>query len=554
MNPISRRHFFHILTTATWALSLGDLEAKSKVFQSADFNNKKFKRYTDSPIQLVDGKSSIDFNGDNIDLPHEVLWNTEGFIQKMGGIPSPFEAHDVVIVGGGVSGLLASYKLLSYKPLLLEQDKVFGGNSKAERYKNSTYSIGAAYVTIPDDGDELDIFYKEVGLTTKFRHESDKETLYLHQGKLKNDFWKGSSVTNELAKLDFIKVDAKLRDIYENSYPDIPWTKESAISLEEYKRLDGITFKTWLDETFGDLHEHIYEYFQKYCWSSFTGSIDELSALQVINFVASEVDGVWGLPGGNAEICQTLFEKINQELGENQIRSNCFAINIEEKNDKIWVTYYNVLKKNLMTISANKVVVATPKFVARRIVKNIPNLQEKLMDNISYRGYIVTNVYLKNKIPSKSFDVFSFDGAMPETPAGMRPPKNYMTDICFGSWAENDGGEKTVLTMYRPLAFDGARQFLFSPFAHEKHLNKSREELQIFLNSLNLTLQDVESFRLTRWGHSLPFATKDFLAKDLDKILNTPINGKIFFANQDNYINPAFECSFQAVLDLMEHF
>lgn len=557
MTTLSRRRFFQLFTTTAIALSLNDLEAKTKIFQTNTLNNKKFKRLLDAPIQIVDGSSSIDFNGDNIDLPHDILWNTDGFIQKLGGIPRPSEHHELVVVGGGISGLLASYKLRSHKPLLLEQDKVFGGNSKGERFKDSTYSIGAAYVTIPDEGDDLDLFYKETGLHQKFRHETDKETRYLYQKKMHLDFWKGTSVIgtkDESAKKDFIKVEEKLRDIYENSYPDIPWSEDSAISIEEYNRLDKMTFKTWLDETFGDLHQHIYEYFQKYCWSSFTGSIDELSALQVINFVASEVDGVLALPGGNAEICQTLFEKLNGELGEDKIRSNAFALNVEEKNNQVWVTYYNALKKNLITVSAEKVVIAAPKFVARRIVKNLPTLQEKLMDDISYRGYIVTNAYLKTKIQSPSFDVFSFDGVMPESPAAMKPPKNYMTDICFGSWAMEDRGEKTILTMYRPLAFDGARQFLFSPFAHEKHLKKSREELQDFLQSLNLTLEDVESFRLTRWGHSLPFAATGFLASGLDKKLNAPINGKIFFANQDNYVNPAFECSFQAVLDVVEHF
>lgn len=164
------------------------------------------------------------------------------------------------------------------------------------------------------------------------------------------------------------------------------------------------------------------------------------------------------------------------------------------------MTYFDVLKKSLISVEAKKVVVAAPKFVARRIVKNIPKAQEQLMDHISYRGYIVTNIFLKKKIKSPSFDVFSFDGEMPSSPSAMRPPKNYLTDVCFGSWAQNGKEEKTILTLYRPLAFDGARPFLFSPFAHEKHLKKSQDEVQVFLKSLNLTLDDVESYRLTRWG------------------------------------------------------
>ncbi len=502
-----------------------------------------------SPIQVLSAEDFVsqDFNGDNINRPHDILWNLDGYIAKKGGIPLPTEKRKVVVVGGGMSGLIAGWSLRDLNPLILEQDPSFGGNSKGETYGNATYSIGAAYVTIPDEGSEIEKFFKELGLMDELKHETSEETKFTYKKSLMGDFWKG--VTDPKNAHEFIKVESELRRIYDEAYPDIPWTHESAISKEEYLALDRMTFEEWLTKTFGKVHPHVLEYFQLYCWSSFNGSIEELSALQVLNFVASEVDGVLSLPGGNAAITQRMFEKLEETTTGNALRAQAFVLRVDKRsNGSVWVTYEDGLGV-IKTVEAEACIVASPKFVAKLIVPNLPADQVKLMDDLNFRGYIVANAIFNNPIKSSGFDVYCFEGQKPPAPMAMKQSNRAFSDVCFGTWAQDDQTSNGVLTVYKALPFDGARQFLFNPGAHDKHKRLIIEELKNFAKTVGVEWSDLKGMRMTRWGHSLPVASKGLIESNYLENMSRSFGDKIFFANQDNWANPAFECSFAAATE-----
>jgi len=506
----------------------------------------------DNPIQNVSysESSSLDFNGDNINRPHDILWNIDGYVAKKGGIPAPSISTGIVIAGGGMSGLLSAYHLQAHKPMLLEQDNVFGGNSKGENFDGSYYSIGAAYVTIPDEGSDVETFFKDTGIADKLKLESDTETSVNFKNNLMRDFWKGASDPENAAQ--FIAVEEEMRRIYNDAYPDIPWFEDSAISYEELCRLDKMTFDQWLDETFEVVHPHIREYFQAYCWSSFGGSIDELSAAQVLNFVTAEVDGVLALPGGNAYITQTLHTQLKANLPEGHVLAGAFVLRIhEQESGKVWVTFESK-QGELITIECDQVVCAFPKFVAERVIVNIEPERVKAIQSLMWRGYIVTNVILDSSVKSPGFDIFNLNGKMQESPTPLNPPKKLATDICFGTWAQNDEVNHSVMTMYRPLPFEGARQFLFNPMAHQKHLIASQNEIAEFCKAVKIDAAKIKGYRLTRWGHSLPLAYVGTISDGTVQALIKPINDRIFFVNQDNWVNPAFECAFSEALTVAQ--
>ena len=72
------------------------------------------------------------------------------------------------------------------------------------------------------------------------------------------------------------------------------------------------------------------------------------------------------------------------------------------------------------------------------------------------------------------------------------------------------------------------------------------QEILELAPSLNLDPQKIDSIRLQRWGHSLPGARTNFFSTNDYSMINQTINNRIHFANQDNYINPAFESAFAA--------
>jgi protoporphyrinogen oxidase len=551
--PINRRQFIKSSSYASFAsfvLGYALRANATSLLASSNFANSpsQAENENDNPIQNVElsKSSSLDFNGDNINRPHDILWNIDGYVAKKGGIPAPSVFTKIVVAGGGMSGLLSAYHLKHHAPILLEQDNVFGGNSKGENFDGSFYSIGAAYVTIPDEGSDVEKFFAETGIAEKLKHESDTDTSVNFKNKLMKNFWQGASDPENADQ--FIMVEKELRRICEEAYPDIPWVEDSAISFEELCALDAISFDEWLTKTFSVVHPHVREYFQAYCWSSFGGSIDELSAAQVLNFVTSEVDGVLALPGGNSYITQTLHTQLKSDLPQGHVLSEAFVLRVKiQDSGKVWVTFESK-EGNLVTVECDQVICAFPKFVAERVVADIEAERIKAIDFIPYRGYIVTNVILDSAVKSAGYDIFCLNGKMQETPSPMKPPKKLMTDVVYGSWAQNDEVNYSVLTMYRPLPFDGARQFLFSPFSHQKHLIQSQNEITEFLKTVNISMDMVKGYRLTRWGHSLPLARKGLIADGTVAKLIAPIQNKIFFVNQDNWVNPAFECAFSESL------
>lgn len=541
---MNRRNFVKYSSILSGTFLADQVFAFKSLIETNEHNDLVF----DDPVQSVSDFNSLDFNGDDINRTHDILWNVEGYLAKKGGVPNPTEFHSIVIAGGGMSGLLSAYHLQDCSPCILEQAPSFGGNSRGESLQDSKYSIGAAYVTLPDEGSDIDQFFNELNLKNLFKVESDSEAQTKVNKQLYRKFWEG--VTDPHSADQFKAIETELRRIYNDAYPEIPWNKQADITYEELCELDNISFANWLTEKFGIIHPHIKAYFQSYCWSSFGGSIEELSAAQVLNFVCAEVDGVMALPGGNSAITQALTLRLRGNLPKDKIQSGAIVIKIKiQPNGKVWVTYENKVGL-LKTIECDKVVCAFPKFVAEKVVDDLSIEQKKALENITYRGYIVSNVILDRPVKSPGFDIFDLDRLNFDMPSAMKRPKKLMTDVCFGSWTQDDIVQNSVLTMYRPLPFDGARQFLFSSMSHAKHMNQSLDEARIFLTELNVDPSIIKGVRLTRWGHSMPLAKKGMIGNGFVQQIKKPIAEKIYFVNQDNWVNPAFECCFTESLEV----
>lgn len=499
--------------------------------------------YSNPPIDILNQFSGTTlFTGDHEMEGHEIFWDKQGFLRKYGPIPVATEQYDLVVIGGGMAGLCSAYQHRSKKILMLEGHPQMGGNSKAERFENLTMSLGAAYVTLPEKDDPIDRFYNELGIAHKFRQEPAEEFTVGLNGKIASHFWDGGSDME--AALAFKSVFNKFVDIYNGDYPDLPIfpTFENRELLNE---LDRLSFSQWVQQNLVDIHPHIHEFFHQYCWSSFGGSIQEISAAQAINFIASDLAGIQTLPGGNAGIAQAIYNQLKNS--QVKMQNKCFAVNVASTLGGVDITYFNAGK--LITAKAKKVIMACSKQVAKYLIQDLSQTTYQTMANMDYRAYLLVNILLKKKISSLGYDIYALREKLPTQPRKDINERGFC-DVAFADWANLDQSKYSALTLYIPQPYEGANQFLFSPFTYEKHKARILENIGPWLKNLGLTISDIEGFRMTRYGHALPLARVGAIASgDLESV-HTPIDDRIYFAHTDNWANPCFETAFYSAFAL----
>lgn len=534
---MNRREFFlGTLSTSALFLSPKWLNAATPYVASAMLMDAM------APLQTLDGfRGSNEIEGDTHDEAHEIFWNKDGFIQKKGGIPAVSAEYDVVVVGGGLAGMVSTYHLpANMKVLMIDGHPRMGGNAKSQRFNNAYASQGSAYITLPEEDGEVDVFLKDLKIKNKFRLNSHEDEVITMNGKFKKGFWQGA--TDPAHAEEFERVAAKMADVYENSYPDIPWYPGMDEERAIFNANDHISFKEWVTRELGVIHPHVAEYLTQYCWSSFSASWEELSASQALNFITCDMDGIQVLPGGNGMMAQAMFEQLSKR--KMTMRAPAFAVDIKPEGGSVRVCFKNE-KGQLESIRAKKCVAASPKMVLKHVISDLSTDQTTAMKGMGYRAYMVANVFLKKKIPSPAYDVFALHGKVP-TSEYEDSKSRVFADITFADWAMKDVAEKTILTLYIPLPYDMAQQYLFVPNLYEKYYARVQEKLLPSLVDLGLSWGDVEGMRLVRYGHALPVAQRSGVKSGLFERAHADIDGCIHFAHQDNWGNPCFETSFAA--------
>lgn len=171
------------------------------------------------PITKFAGMASTaEFTGDEPDPNHERFWNVDG------------------------------YHLKKLKPLILEQASQFGGNSKGEAINSSCYSLGPAYISIPEANSASHRMLNDIGVLKCARLETAVDKEVFLNGKVLPNFWSGQ---HEDAKV-FAQKKQLLKGFESNP-----------------SNFNSMTVNQWIQRNFPQITTTLYQYFQYYAWSSF---------------------------------------------------------------------------------------------------------------------------------------------------------------------------------------------------------------------------------------------------------------------------------------------
>ncbi len=412
--------------------------------------------------------------------------------------PPASARHDIVIVGGGVSGLTAAYRLQHRDVLLLEKEPHWGGNAYAMEYDGSVYATGSAFIWT---NSEAFRFAKEIGLTPLPVDCPDGSII---NGEFIPDTW-GSG----LDRLPYPPITRESFKKFKKEMMGMDVEKRSAelynVPFSTFMKLYAGEIKQWWD-TFGP--------------SNWGATSDETAAALAIDefqdvVAQSREDNRYTWPGGLGEITRRLAELLEPKYGA-RMQPGATTVAVVSGKSDVEVTY--VVAGELKTVSAKALIMATPKFITRRIVEGIPDKQSEAMRQIHYAPYCVVNLIFDKPVFNKGYDTWC--------------PGNTFTDFVVADWVvRKKSGYKqkyNILSCYTPMKEED-RGYLLNETGSRKIAGNVLRDFQKLMPGFNVDPIEVHIYRR---GHPM-YMSMPGLYTQVQPLVRQPMD-RVFFANTDS--------------------
>ena len=500
-------------------------------------------------------------------LPFSPVWYGDEF--PSGGLPfhvpeSPrqwatLDEHvDVVVIGGGLSGLATARALMLGAPadangsatrggkdwVLFELRSRMGGVASGESWNRIPYSLGSAYFMVPDKGDAFDQLYTDLGVWDHARVDKGTGFQLEYQDAIIQDLCQGCSPEEQKALQAY---QAAVQVFANRAYPNIPWANDRERAYAQ--QLDQQTFRGAVEQICGrSIPPLLHKSLQAYCYSSFGVGWDELSAAAGWNFIAAEEFGRIVLPGGNAGLATMLWNDLVRAPlrpnGRARMRAGCMVTDIKLVPQGVMLAWRDPTGRT-HTMGARHVVYTGPKHVFRHMMQDISEIdpdKSDAMNSVFTVPYVVANVLLNTRVPRDFYDLFLVhDRAFPDSPEACQVDRR-ITDAVYGGFAvARSHAEADVLTLYWPLPWHTSRFTVVQEAQWRDYATLGAPQIGRMLSVLGMAPHHVECVRLARWGHAMAYAPIGTYSGDLCPTLRRPVADRIWFASQDTWMLPAVE-------------
>jgi monoamine oxidase len=412
--------------------------------------------------------------------------------------PAASAKHDVVIVGGGVSGLTAAHQLQHRDVLLLEKEPHWGGNAYVMEHDGSVYATGAAFLEAKSDAFH---FAKDIGLDPLPVNCPDGSII---NGQFIADTW-GDGL---------------------NKLPYTPFARESfkkfrkemlAIDLEKRgAELFTVPFSSFLKNYTAEV-KLWWDGFGPSNWGATSDDTAATMGIEALQYcvLSSRSDNRYTFPGGLGAITKKLSEILQPVYGE-RMQAGATIVAVVPGKDDVQVTYMHA--GELKTVAAKTVIMATPKFITRRIVEGIPEKQSAAMKQVRYIPYCVMNLIFDKPVFNKGYDNWC--------------PGNTFTDFIVADWVIRKKSGYTqkynILSCYTPLREAQRASILTEDGAR----SLAADVLQDFQKLTPETNANPVEVHIYRRGHPMYMSTPG-LYTQVQPLVRQPMD-RVFFANTDS--------------------
>ncbi len=310
----------------------------------------------------------------------------------------------VVIVGGGMAGLSAAWRLdkKGFRDfVVLEMEPRAGGNSRSGANEISAYPWAAHYVPVPNpEAVFVRELMEEFGVLSDGKWDeralcfSPQERLFLH-GRWQENLEPEIAATPK-DREQFRRFDTAMKEFRASRQFTIPMevgAKDPA--------LDRLSMKDWMARQRFD-SAYLNWYVDYSCRDDYGSHSQDTSAWAGVHYFASrqhDEKGPLTWPEGNGWILKKLLAKLGR-----YVRTEALVRQIRADGQK-----YRVLAGDVEYV-ADKVIFAAPTFVARNVLENPPAVP------FEYSPWLTANLTL-DRLPREAGAELAWDNVIYDSPS-----------------------------------------------------------------------------------------------------------------------------------------
>ncbi|MEM6297733.1 MAG: FAD-dependent oxidoreductase [Bacteroidota bacterium] len=341
------------------------------------------------------------------------------------------EVYDVIIIGGGLSGLTAAYYLETNNYLVLEKEEKVGGRVIGGQWKGFHYPKGTEYIGEPEG--VLKEVIEELGLEVVAVPPPTDGIAY--QGQIYTRRQLLDFLPSRKQKRQFRGLGRKLNRLARGT-EDFIW--EGDHLKKKYRELDGTPVKKWLETN--EVHPLIQHYIEVENLGLFSANNEELSILYNASEMAYnlpsprdyEESEVFTFPRGMIELSDALENEI-----QGKIMYQAEVVKVVKEAEFIRVEA--ILGNKKINFKAKNIVCATPAPISGKILEgSISEKAKQQLSSIRYGQYVTINIFTKKRFLNQAWTVTCLD--------------NYFTsiyDVTRGQTSSDHKGE-SIISAYIP--------------------------------------------------------------------------------------------------------